>query len=97
MPKEVPHDYGDPAAIEAQHKFTTDQAAKWEAARVAAIKKQQESDAWRGQGPVTPWGKLSQREVPHDYGDPAAIEAQHKFTMDQAAGLESQRVAAVSA
>ena len=48
MPKEVPHDYGDPAAIEAQHKFTTDQAAKWEAARVAAVKKQQESDAWRG-------------------------------------------------
>jgi len=96
MPKEVPHDYGDPAAIAAQHAFTTNQAAVWEASRVANVANQAASDAWRGKGAKIAWESAAQREVPHDYGDPVAIAAQHKFTMDQAAGFEASRTAAVA-
>ena len=54
--KEVPHDYGDPAAISAQHAYTMDWAAGKEAARVAAVNAQQASDVWRGQGAKIAWG-----------------------------------------
>jgi hypothetical protein len=94
--KEVPHDYGDPAAIAEQHAFTTNQAAVWEAARKANIANQAASDAWRGKGAKIAWESAAQREVPHDYGDPAAIAAQHAFTTNQAAGFEASRTAAVA-
>ena len=42
--KQVPHDYGDPVAIAAQHKETMDVANKWEAARVKANKDQAKAD-----------------------------------------------------
>ena len=92
--KEVPHDYGDEGQISAQHKYTMDQAAVWEAQRVAAVNGQQSSDAWRNTGLKAAWGqgqtpempkiaaqKQALMEVPHDYGDPAAISAQHAWTM----------------
>jgi len=94
--REVPHDYGDPAAIAEQHAFTTNQAAVWEAARKANVANQAASDVWRGQGAKIAWESAAQREVPHDYGDPVAIAAQHKFTMDQAAGFEASRTANVA-
>jgi len=96
MPKEVPHDYGDPVAIAAQHKFTMDQAAGFEASRTAAVAGQAASDAWRGKGAKIAWESAAQREVPHDYGDPAAIAAQHAFTTNQAAVWEAARVANVA-
>ena len=49
-PNDVPHDYGDPAAIAAQHAYTMDTAAGWESSRVAAVDAQAASDVWRGQG-----------------------------------------------
>jgi hypothetical protein len=95
--KEVPHDYGDEGQISAQHKYTMDQAAVWEAQRVAAVNGQQSSDAWRNTGLKATWGqgqtpempkiaaqKQALMEVPHDYGDPAAISAQHAYTMNWA-------------
>ena len=54
--KEVPHDYGDPVAIAAQHKYTMDWANEKEAARTAAVSAQATSDVWRGQGVKTAWG-----------------------------------------
>ena len=82
MPKEVPHDYGDPVAIAAQHKFTMDQAAGFEASRTAAVAGQAASDVWRGKGAKIAWESAAQREVGDpDYGDPAAIAAQHAETM----------------
>jgi len=101
LPKEVPHDYGDPVAIAAQHKFTMDQAAGFEASRTAAVAGQATSDVWRGKGVKIAWEpaflQMPPTDVPHDYGDPVAIEAQHKFTMDQAAGFEASRKAAIAA
>ena len=96
--REVPHDYGDEAAIAAQHAETMAWANSMEATRSGAVSSQAASDVWRNNGPKTAWGSAAQlpKEVPHDYGDPVAIAAQHKFTMDQAAGFEASRTAAVA-
>ena len=53
--KEVPHDYGDPAAIAAQHKYTMDWANDRESERVAAVNAQAASDAWRAKGAKIAW------------------------------------------
>merc|ERR1719223_2712540 len=94
--KEVPHDYGDEAAIAAQHAETMAWANSMESARAANVAGQAASDVWRGKGAKIAWESAAQREVPHDYGDPVAIAAQHKFTMDQAAGFESARTANIA-
>ena len=54
-PSDVPHDYGDPAKIEAQHKTTMDSAADMEAKRTGAVSAQAASDVWRAQGAKTAW------------------------------------------
>ena len=53
--KEVPHDYGDPVAIAAQHKYTMDWANDKLAAQQAGVNGQQASDVWRGQGAKIAW------------------------------------------
>merc|ERR1712127_854128 len=89
-------DYGVAGGI-AGHGETMDQANIWEKQRTAAVNGQQSSDAWRNTGPKAAWGqgqtpempkiaaqKQALMEVPHDYGDPAAISAQHAYTMNWA-------------
>ena len=101
MPKEVPHDYGDPVAIAAQHKFTMDQAAGFEASRTAAVAGQATSDVWRGKGVKIAWEpaflQMPPTDVPHDYGDPVAIEQQHAETMAWANKMDDTRVAKIDA
>jgi hypothetical protein len=74
LEKSVPHDYGDEAAISAQHKYTMDQANLWESQRVAAVNAQQSSDVWRGQGAKIAWESAVQLEKPTQTKDIANSE-----------------------
>ena len=49
-PNQVPHDYGDPAAIAEQHADTMAHAGHIEGIRTSDIAAQEKSDIWRSQG-----------------------------------------------
>ena len=69
-------------AIAAQHAETMAWANSMESARSANVAGQAASDVWRSNGAKIAWESLGQREVGDpDYGDPAAIAAQHAETM----------------
>ena len=55
LAKEVPHDYGDEAAIAAQHKYTMDWANERFTEQQAGVNGQAASDAWRGKGAKIAW------------------------------------------
>ena len=74
-----------------------DQAAGFEASRTANVAGQAASDVWRGKGAKIAWESAAQREVPHDYGDEAAIAAQHAETMAWANKMDDTRVAKIDA
>jgi len=72
-----------------------DQAAGFEASRTANVAGQAASDAWRGKGAKIAWEpaflQFAPTNVPHDYGDEAAIAEQHAETMAWAGKMEGSR------
>jgi hypothetical protein len=77
-----------------------DQAAGFEASRTAAVAAQHAADVWRGQGVKIAWEpaflQFAPTNVPHDYGDEAAIAEQHAETMAWAGKMEGSRTAKIA-